>query len=51
MSRYPFDDHNPPTMSLFLPFCQDVVRAHVATLLAPLAQCALTGPPPARPPP
>jgi protein-tyrosine phosphatase len=24
VSKYPFDDHNPPPMSMFLPYCQDV---------------------------
>lgn len=24
VSKYPFDDHNPPPMSMFLPYCKDV---------------------------
>lgn len=24
VSKYPFDDHNPPPMKMFLPFCKDV---------------------------
>ena len=26
VSKYPFDDHNPPPMSMFLPYCQDVCQ-------------------------
>jgi protein-tyrosine phosphatase len=26
VSKYPFDDHNPPPMSMFLPYCKDVCQ-------------------------
>lgn len=26
VSKYPFDDHNPPPMQMFLPFCEDVME-------------------------
>lgn len=35
VARYPFDDHNPPPMGLFLPFCRDVVRFLPPHLPAP----------------
>lgn len=26
VAKYPFDDHNPPPIQMFLPFCQDVLK-------------------------